>query len=74
MNNENKQNGEAELPSKLEFEVMDASGMWFATAAVFAVLAAGVIVYRAANDDIHLSDTVSAPPSNFVLAVAAMRA
>jgi len=66
MNNENKQNGEAELPSKLEFEVMDASGMWFATAAVFAVLAAGVIVYRAANDDIQLalSDTVSAPPSN----------
>ena len=74
MNNENKQNGEAELPSKFEFEVMDASGMWFAAAAVFAVLAAGVIVYRAANDDIHLSDTVSAPPSNFVLAVAAMRA
>jgi hypothetical protein len=66
MNNENKQNDEAELPSKLEFEVMDTSGMWFAAAAVFAILAAGVIVYRAANDDIRiaLSDTVSAPPSN----------
>lgn len=66
MNNENKQNDEAELPSKFEFEAIDASGMWFAAAAVFAILAAGVIVYRAANNDIRiaLSDTAPAPPSN----------
>ena len=74
-NKRSKLRDKPKLPTKLKLEsTMDASGMWFAAAVLFAVLAAGIIVYRAANDDIHLSDTVSAPPSNFVLAVAAMRA
>jgi hypothetical protein len=35
------------LPTKLELEnTMDASGMWFAAAVLFAVLAAGIIIYR----------------------------
>jgi hypothetical protein len=63
MNNKNKPDGEPELPTKLEFEVMDASGMWFAAAVLFAVLAAGTIVYRVANDDVRiaLSDTAPSP-------------
>jgi hypothetical protein len=66
MNKKNKQDDEAELPTKLEFEAMDTSGMWFAAAILFAALAAGTIVYRAANDDIRiaLSGTTSAPASN----------
>jgi hypothetical protein len=41
-----------ELPQKLEFENgADMTGMWFAAAVLFAVLAAGIIVYRTANSD-----------------------
>ncbi|MGO8922777.1 MAG: hypothetical protein ACLQF4_07555 [Xanthobacteraceae bacterium] len=46
---------------------MDASGMWFAAAVLFAVLAAGIIVYRAANDDIirtASNDTLTEPVSS----------
>jgi hypothetical protein len=67
----NRQDDEGELPAKLDFEAMDSCrmdscGMWFAAAAVFAILAAGTIVYRAANSDIRVasSGATSAPVSN----------
>jgi len=62
----NKQDDEPELPTKLEFEAMDTSGMWFAAAVLFAALAAGTIIYRAADDDIRiaLGGAASAPASN----------
>jgi hypothetical protein len=55
-----------ELPTKLKLEnTVDASGMWFAAAVLFAVLAAGIIIYRAANDGIRTAanDTLPAPAS-----------
>jgi hypothetical protein len=55
------------MPTKLKFEnTMDASGMWFAAAVLFAVLAAGIIIYRAANDDIRTAsnDTLPATASS----------
>ena len=68
MNNKNQQNDEPELPPKLEFDTtgMDRSGMWFAAAVLFAALAAGTIIYRAANDDIRivLGGTTSSPASD----------
>jgi hypothetical protein len=67
----NRQDDEAELPTKLDFEAMnptgmnpsgmDSSGMWFAVAAVFALLAAGTIVYRAANNDMRIASSGAAP-------------
>ena len=66
-NNGSKLNDKSELPSELELEnTVDASGMWFAAAVLFAVLAAGTIIYRAANDDIRTAanDTLPAPASN----------
>jgi len=66
-NNGSKLNDKSELPSELELEnTVDASGMWFAAAVLFAVLAAGIIIYRAANDDIRTAanDTLPAPASN----------
>jgi hypothetical protein len=65
-NNGSKPSDKPELPtSKLE-NTMDASGMWFAAAVLFAVLAAGIIIYRAANDDIRTAsnDTLPAPASS----------
>ena len=41
--------------------------MWFAAAVLFAVLAAGIIIYRAAKDDIirtASNDTLTAPASS----------
>ena len=66
-NNGSKLNDKSELPSELELEnTLDTSGMWFAAAVLFAVLAAGIIIYRAANDDIRTAanDTLPAPASN----------
>jgi hypothetical protein len=66
-NNGSKLNDKPELPSELELEnTVDTSGMWFAAAVLFAVLAAGIIIYRAANDDIRtaVNDTLPAPASN----------
>lgn len=50
-------------PIELEFEnVADAPGYWFAAAALFAVLIAAVIVYRAANSGtVVASNEVAAP-------------
>jgi hypothetical protein len=66
-NNGSKLNDKSELPSELELEnTVDASGMWFAAAVLFAVMAAGIIIYRAANDDIRTAanDTLPAPASS----------
>ena len=65
--NGSKLNDKSEVPSELELEnTMDTSGMWFAAAVLFAVLAAGIIIYRAANDDIRTAanDILPAPASN----------
>jgi hypothetical protein len=66
-NNGSKLNDKPELPSELELEnTVDTSGMWFAAAVLFAVMAAGIIIYRAANDDIRTAanDTLPAPVSS----------
>ncbi|MFY9836741.1 MAG: hypothetical protein WAK55_09770 [Xanthobacteraceae bacterium] len=72
----NRQDDESELPARLDFEAMnssemnpsgmDSSGMCFAVAAVIALLAAGTIVYRAANNDVRIasSGATSAPASH----------
>ncbi len=66
-NNGSKLSDKSELPTELRLEnTMDTSGMWFAAAVLFAVLAAGIIIYRAANDDIRTAanDTLPAPASS----------
>lgn len=42
---------------------MDTAGMWFSAVVLLAVLAAGIIIYRAANDEIGIAsnDTISTP-------------
>jgi hypothetical protein len=65
--NGSKISDQSELPTELKLENMvDTSGMWFAAAILFAVLAAGIIIYRAANDDIRTAanDILPAPASN----------
>ena len=65
--NGSKLNDKSELPSELKLEnTMDTSGMWFAAAVLFAVLAAGIIIYRATNDGIRTAanDIPPAPASN----------
>jgi hypothetical protein len=45
-----------ELPVKLEFEnAADATGLWFAAAVMFAVLAAIIIVYRIGDADTRMA-------------------
>jgi hypothetical protein len=66
-NNGSKLNDKSELPTELKLEnTVDTSGMWFAAAVLFAVLAAGIIIYRATNDDIRTAanDILPAPASN----------
>ena len=65
--NGNKLSDKSELPTELKLEnTMDTSGMWFAAAVLFAVLAAGIIIYRAANNGIHTAanDALPAPASS----------
>ena len=65
-NNESKPSDKSELPTELELEnTLDTGGMWFAAAVLFAVLAAGIIIYRAANDNIRTAanDILPAPAS-----------
>jgi hypothetical protein len=65
--NGNKLSNKTELPIKLKLEnTMDASGRWFTVAVLFVVLAAGIIIYRAAKDDIRTvsNDTLPAPASS----------
>ena len=66
-NDGSKLSDKSELPSELKLEnTLDTSGMWFAAAVLFAVLAAGIIIYRAANDDVRTAanDTLPAPASS----------
>jgi hypothetical protein len=66
-NNESRLGDESKLPTELRLEnTMDASGMWFAAAVLFAVLAAGIIIYRAANNDIRTAanDILPTPASS----------
>ena len=63
----NRNSDKTELPTKLKLEsTMDACGRWFTVAVLFAVLVAGIIIYRAANNDIRTasSDTLPAPASS----------
>jgi hypothetical protein len=63
-NDGSKLSDKSEVPTELKLEnTVDTSGMWFAAAVLFAVLAAGIIIYRAANDDIRTAsnDTLPAP-------------
>ena len=65
--NGNKLSDKSELPSELKLEnTLDTSGMWFAAAVLLAVLAAGIIIYRAANDGIRTAanDIPPAPASS----------
>ena len=60
-------NNRTELPTKLKLEnTMDTSGRWFAVAVLLTVLVAGIIIYRAANDDIRTAsnDILPAPASS----------
>ena len=66
-NDGSKLSDQSELPTELKLEnTVDTSGMWFTAAVLFAVLVAGIIIYRAANDDIRTAanDTLPAPASN----------
>ncbi len=66
-NNASQPSEKPELPTKLKLEnTVGTSGMWFAAVVLFAVLVAGIIIYRAANDDIHTAsnDTLPAPASS----------
>jgi hypothetical protein len=66
-NNGSKLSDKSELPTELKLEnTVDTSGMWFAAAVLFAVLAAGIIIYRAAKDDIRTAanHTLPAPASS----------
>jgi hypothetical protein len=60
-NNKRKQSDKPKLQTKL-----DTVGIWFAAAALLTVLAAGIIIYHTANDNIHMAagDTISAPVSS----------
>jgi hypothetical protein len=49
-----------DLPTRLEFENgADATGLWFAAAAVFALIAAGVILFRDANPEFQTASNDS---------------
>ena len=66
-NNGSKLSDKSELPAELKPEnTVDTSGMWFAAAVLLAVLAAGIIIYRAANDGIRTAanDIPPAPASS----------
>jgi hypothetical protein len=66
-NNASQPSEKPELPTKLKLEnTVGRSGMWFAAVVLFAVLVAGIIIYRAANDDIHTAsnDILPAPASS----------
>ena len=72
-NNGSKLNDKSELPTELRLEnTVDTSGMWFAAVVLFAVLAAGIIIYRAANDDIRTAanDTPARAGYKFAIALA----
>jgi hypothetical protein len=61
----NRNSDKTELQTKPE-NTMDTSGRWFAVAVLFAVLIAGIMIYRAANNDIRTAsnDILPAPASS----------
>jgi len=66
-NNGSEQSDKSELPTELKLEnTVDTSGVWFAAEVLLAVLAAGIIIYRVANDGIRTAanDTLPAPSSS----------
>ena len=66
-NNGSEQSDKSELPTELKLEnTVDTSGVWFAAEVLLAVLAAGIIIYRVANDGIRTAanDTLPAPASS----------
>jgi hypothetical protein len=63
----NRKSDRTELPTKLKLEsTMDTCGRWFAVAVLFAVLVAGIIIYRAVNNDVRTAsnDILPAPASS----------
>jgi len=63
-NGMNKQSFNPDAPVELEFENgPDATGYWFAALVMCAALAAGIIVYRAANYDTVVALNDPAPPT-----------
>jgi hypothetical protein len=63
----NRNSDKTELPTNLKLEnTMDTSGRWFAVAVLFAVLVAGIIIYRAVNNDVRTAsnDILPAPASS----------
>jgi hypothetical protein len=57
-NHNNEQDDRPDLPTKLEFEnTLDVAGVWFAAAALLAVLAAGIIVYRDADSSVRVASS-----------------
>ena len=66
-NNGSKLIDKSEPPTELRLEnTMDTCGRLFTVAVLFAVLVAGIIIYRAANNDIRTAsnNTLPAPASN----------
>jgi hypothetical protein len=67
VDNNSVQPSEPQLPTNLKFEnTVETSGMWFAAVVLFAVLTAGLMIYRAANNDIRTAsnDILPAPASS----------
>ena len=63
----NRNSDKTELPTKLKLEnAIDACGRWFTVAVLFAVLVAGIIIYRAAKNDIRTTSNniLPAPASS----------
>jgi len=57
-----KQGDLPEHPIDLELEnTIDAAGMWFAAGVIFAMVAAGVILYRAVDSDIRTASHDAMP-------------
>ncbi len=67
----NRNSDKTELPTKLKLEnTMDTSGRWFAVAVLFVVLVAGIIIYRAADNDIRTALNDILPRTSFKFAIA----
>jgi hypothetical protein len=60
-------NVDNDLQPRLEFQNgADAAGLWFAAAALIAVLAAGIIIYRAGNREIRTAAIDGGPASSLI--------
>ena len=63
--NNNRNSNKTQPPTKLKLEnAMDTSGRWFAVAVLFAVLVAGIIIYRAASDIRTASNDILPAPAS----------